>query len=89
MLVVVLIAAFLITFGAKALVGMGGRRAELPFLLVGGGAAVVAFSRAILGRIGSTFTDITDEYGSLLGWLLLLGGTLLVVIGSAIGQPAP
>ena len=88
MLVVVLIAALLITFGAKALSGMG-RRADLHFLLVGGGATIVAFSRATLGRIGSTFTDITDEYGSFLGWLLLIGGTLLVVIGSAIGRPAP
>lgn len=88
MLIVVVMAALLLTFGAKALVGVG-RNAAVPLLLVGGGASVVAFSRASLGRIGSAFTDITGEFGSLVGWFLLILGALSVVISSANGQPGP
>jgi hypothetical protein len=83
MFVVVLIAVMLMVVGPKDMVGIG-RRADLPFLLAGVGAATVAFSRAMLGRIGSTFNDVTNESGSLLGWLLLSGGTGLLVMWSAI-----
>lgn len=80
---VVLLAVFLAMFGAKALMGIGGR-ADLPIALVGGGAAIVAFSRALLGRVGPAFTDVTEEYGSILGWLLLISGTFLVGITSGL-----
>ncbi len=78
-----LVTYFLVSYGAEAVMGWGVKK-DVSFLILGFGTGVVVFSRALLGRVGPAFTDLTDEYGSILGWLLITAGVALIVVYSSI-----